>query len=343
MRAIRVEEAEAFLELAGPFLQAREAEHNLALGLLGRLRAEPRLYGFDPTFVVVEEAGAVVGCLLRTPPHGIVLSRFEDLAGVDAIAAEVVDMHPGLPGAVGPVAVTARFAGPGHARPELLPGSPCGSASTLQRRCTPSLARLATCATPARMTCRPSSPGCGCLPEALDETPHVEDVELTYRRKEADPDGAWLVWDDGGPVSLAGYGNPTPSGTRVGPVYTPPEHRGRGYATSLVAELTAERLAAGSAFCFLFTNLEQPDLERDLRPDSATSRSPTGNQLVLPAAGAMIARCRYRRHVYTIRPHDGPDDRSGRLRRLENKRCSSAARWRRRACPARSPRSSRRC
>ena len=51
---------------------------------------------------------------------------------------------------------------------------------------------------------------------------------------------------------------PTPTGTRVGPVYTPPERRGHGYATSLVAELTAERLAAGHAFCFLFTDLSNP-------------------------------------------------------------------------------------
>ena len=94
--------------------------------------------------------------------------------------------------------------------------------------------------------------------EALGETPHVEDVELSYRRKEADPNGAWLVWDDGGPVSLAAFGNPTPNGTRIGPVYTPPDQRGRGYATSLVADLTAERLAAGLAFCFLFTNLANP-------------------------------------------------------------------------------------
>jgi hypothetical protein len=94
--------------------------------------------------------------------------------------------------------------------------------------------------------------------EALGEAPHVEDMELTYRRKEADPDGAWLVWDDGGPVSLAAYGNPTPSGIRIGPVYTPPEQRGRGYATSLVADLTADRLAAGMAFCFLFTDLSNP-------------------------------------------------------------------------------------
>ena len=55
-----------------------------------------------------------------------------------------------------------------------------------------------------------------------------------------------------------------PTGTRprpvrrVGPVYTPPEHRGRGYATSLVADLTAERLSTGLAFCFLFTDLANP-------------------------------------------------------------------------------------
>jgi predicted GNAT family acetyltransferase len=94
--------------------------------------------------------------------------------------------------------------------------------------------------------------------EALGDAPQVEDAETSYRRREADPDGAWLLWDDGGPVSLAAYGNPTPTGTRVGPVYTPPELRGRGYATSLVAELTTERLASGLAFCFLFTNLANP-------------------------------------------------------------------------------------
>src|SRR4029453_1468977 len=94
--------------------------------------------------------------------------------------------------------------------------------------------------------------------EALLEAPHVEDAEATYRRRAEDPNGAWLLWDDGGAVSLAAYGSPTPTGTRVGPVYTPPELRGHGYATSLVAELTAERLATGLDFCFLFTDLANP-------------------------------------------------------------------------------------
>ena len=79
--ATRLESPDAFLVRAGPFLAAHEAEHNLALGLLGRLRGEPRLYGFDPAFVIAEDAGSVVGCLLRTPPHGVVLSRFASLDG----------------------------------------------------------------------------------------------------------------------------------------------------------------------------------------------------------------------------------------------------------------------
>ena len=110
MRATRLESPDAFLLRAGPFLAAHEAEHNLALGLLGRLTIEPRLYGFDPSFVVAEDGGSVVGCLLRTPPHGVVLSRFDSLAAVDVVAKEVLDMHPELPEAIGPAEVSARFA-----------------------------------------------------------------------------------------------------------------------------------------------------------------------------------------------------------------------------------------
>ena len=248
-----------FLAHAGPFLRAHEPEHNLALGLLGRLRVESRLYGFDPTFVVVEEAGTVVGCLLRTPPHGVVLSRFESLEAVDEVAEAVLDMHPGLPGAVGPNDVVARFA-------------------TTWSRLTGASARLGIrqrVHAAAAVRDLPRAPGRmreagpediptvlswirAFADEALGDMPHVEDVEATYRRREADPDGAWLLWDDDGPVSLAAYGSPTPTGTRVGPVYTPPELRGRGYATSLVVELTAERLATGLGFCFLFTDLANP-------------------------------------------------------------------------------------
>ena len=66
---------------------------------------------------------------------------------------------------------------------------------------------------------------------------------------------AYWLWDDEVPVSLSGHRDVPGVGSRIGPVYTPPQHRGRGYATRLVAEHSAARLAAGDTACFLFTDL----------------------------------------------------------------------------------------
>jgi predicted GNAT family acetyltransferase len=41
-------------------------------------------------------------------------------------------------------------------------------------------------------------------------------------------------------------------------VYTPPEHRRRGYATALVAELSRFLLERGHRACFLYTDLANP-------------------------------------------------------------------------------------
>jgi predicted GNAT family acetyltransferase len=44
---------------------------------------------------------------------------------------------------------------------------------------------------------------------------------------------------------------------RVGPVYTPPEHRGRGYGSAVTAAATRSILAEG-AVPVLFTDLANP-------------------------------------------------------------------------------------
>jgi predicted GNAT family acetyltransferase len=51
---------------------------------------------------------------------------------------------------------------------------------------------------------------------------------------------------------------PTAHGIAVGMVYTPPEFRGRGYATSCVAQLSQQLLASGFEFCALYTDLANP-------------------------------------------------------------------------------------
>jgi len=57
---------------------------------------------------------------------------------------------------------------------------------------------------------------------------------------------------------MAGASISSPRIARVGPVYTPPEHRRRGYATSLVAAWTAQLLGRGIHRCALFTDLANP-------------------------------------------------------------------------------------
>jgi predicted GNAT family acetyltransferase len=74
--------------------------------------------------------------------------------------------------------------------------------------------------------------------------------------------GFWLWEDRGEPVSLSGYSGPTPTGIRIGPVYTPPEHRKHGYATTLVADLSAWLLEQGHRACFLYTDLANPTSNR---------------------------------------------------------------------------------
>lgn len=68
-----------------------------------------------------------------------------------------------------------------------------------------------------------------------------------------------FVWNNGGvPVSMAALSRPTARGISVNFVYTPAAHRGKGYATALVAAVSAEGLRRGSKFCALYTDLANP-------------------------------------------------------------------------------------
>lgn len=68
----------------------------------------------------------------------------------------------------------------------------------------------------------------------------------------------WL-WEDeaGEPVHLAGFNPPSFGVARVGPVYTPREHRGHGYATAAVAAVSRMLRDEGARVC-LFTDQANP-------------------------------------------------------------------------------------
>ena len=70
--------------------------------------------------------------------------------------------------------------------------------------------------------------------------------------------GLFFLWEvDGVPVHLTGQNVPSYGAVRIGPVYTPRAHRGRGYASAAVAELSGRVLAAGHRPC-LFTDQANP-------------------------------------------------------------------------------------
>ncbi|MGW2397917.1 GNAT family N-acetyltransferase [Kitasatospora sp. NPDC001664] len=67
------------------------------------------------------------------------------------------------------------------------------------------------------------------------------------------------VWEHQGEVvSFAGVSDVLAGMSRIGPVYTPPQHRGHGYASGVVAAGSAHALAAGAAEVLLYTDLANP-------------------------------------------------------------------------------------
>jgi predicted GNAT family acetyltransferase len=89
-------------------------------------------------------------------------------------------------------------------------------------------------------------------------SPHSPLESLVDRRIASDTAG-FAFWEVGTEtVSFSGFGGATPHGIRIGPVYTPPELRRRGYAGALVAQLTQHLLDSGREHCFLYTDLANP-------------------------------------------------------------------------------------
>jgi uncharacterized protein len=258
MEVERHTDAGSFLARAGEFLLEREAEHNLILGLCARLRHDPRTFGHDPYFAAAVEGERVVAAALRTPPHNLVLSEIDDLRSLEPLGSDVQAAFDQLPGVLGPTEAVAHFARAWEER--------AGVPARVELRQRIYRAEDATAPEGVRGRMRPFAEGDRGLvlewfdafvDEALPTAP-AEDAESVLERRLAQPEGGIVLWEDGAPVSFAGFGGPTPNGIRIGPVYTPPELRRRGYASALVAELTGTLLEGGRRFCFLFTDLANP-------------------------------------------------------------------------------------
>ena len=257
MHVRRYPDVEAFLGAVGDFLAEREAEHNLLFGICSTLRETPEVYT-GPVYLagVLDVADRVVGADIQTPPFRLFISEIYDLRIGEALAIDTLDRD--LPGVAGPVGeveafIAARVAAggpPGHhhetdrifrldtVRP---PRAVAGTRRIAERRDRDLVLAWLE----------------GFMVDAFGQADLAEVASMTDRWIEGR--GRTLhLWEDGEPVSMCGIGGQTPLGIRIGPVYTPRQVRGRGYASALVAAVSQEALESGRRFCFLFTDAANP-------------------------------------------------------------------------------------
>ncbi len=259
MRLERCGSAAHFLDAAGAFLGEREAEHNLIFGLAARLADDPLAYGAPPYLALVRGRSSVLAVALRTPPHKLVLSTVADGDACDLFAADLAAEAERLPGVLGPAAAVAAF------RESWSRQTGARSRRVMSERIYAAQAVTAPDGVPGRLRPYEESDRSDAVAwlaafaaEAMPEEGSREQAAALVERRLSARGEGFALWDDGGAVSIAGYGGPTPNGIRIGPVYTPPERRRRGYASALFAELTRGLLEGGRAFCFLFADLANP-------------------------------------------------------------------------------------
>jgi predicted GNAT family acetyltransferase len=261
MEAARTDDAPAWLRAVTPFLQRDEPRHNLLFGISDALVHHPARFPARSLWTV-RDAGRLVGVALQTPPFNLVVAAPRSDRALSALAEAVHASSVRPPGVTGSLPEGEQFA-------EAWTAVAGGGARRTMAQGVYALERVRDV---------PAAPGGARIATADDRDLLIAWVEafseesLSHRTLSPEQVAAtvdqrlggergegFAIWEDRGePVSITGFGGPTPNGIRIGPVYTPGDERGRGYATSLVAHVSAARLAAGRRFCFLYTDLANP-------------------------------------------------------------------------------------
>jgi predicted GNAT family acetyltransferase len=247
-----------FQQQAGDHLRSRPVENTVLLTLTEQLAAggaaggdpvlKPRLGWWRPS------AGQpVAGAFVQTPPQPIRLGTMPPRAAVELAQALAGEAHPGIGG---PEVETRAFA----RRWAELAGvtAVVHQAQRLYR-----LGELTRPTGVAGSWRAAVGADTGLLVRWFGE--FFEQVGFTAidvpaivaRRLAAH--GVFL-WEDeaGRPAALTGLSEVLAGTARIGMVYTPPQSRGRGYASALVAEVSALGRERGAAEVLLFTDLANP-------------------------------------------------------------------------------------
>jgi RimJ/RimL family protein N-acetyltransferase len=204
-----------------------------------------------------DPAGAVAGAFMHTPPFPVVLTAVAPEAAAE-LAAVTMAARP-LVGVNAHPEVAEAFAGGWRDRNQ-------GGRVDVYRR--QRLYRLAELVWPdpapdgtARMARDVDAPLAAdwfaAFADEVDDMGRSEDQSAAAREKISH---GWVtVWEASGePVAIACNTMPVTGMVRIGPVYTPPERRGRGYASAATAAASRRLLEAGAEEVVLYTDLANP-------------------------------------------------------------------------------------
>jgi RimJ/RimL family protein N-acetyltransferase len=249
----------AYLAAAGGFLRANAALNTIMLNVADTLQVRgPAAFGAATPLCGwwTGPDGAVGAALLQTPPYPILLTTLPPGAAA-ALAAELAGRDHQLPGVNAAPGPAAEFAAAWTERTGL--ASQAGMRMRLYE-----LGRLLP----------PDPPPPGQARTALDRDRDLLLAWLDAFHHEAGPIGpresrqvvddrlgfgGLVFWEEAGtPVSLAGRTQPAAGLARVGPVYTPPQLRGRGFGAAATAAVTQAALDGGAEGVVLFTDLANP-------------------------------------------------------------------------------------
>lgn len=244
------------LDLVGPLLRAARVQHTVALTVLDGLCRSPLPAEGVPVLLSLHEGRSVVGAAIRTPPHELISSAVPP-GSAGTVLGALAECDPGLPGFTGPVAVVDELVAASgrpvverrglrlfELRELVVPGDVPGVARPVAEADVDLVAhRLGEFAAEAGTTL-PADPAA---------------VVRQWWSVGAHP----VLWVDGGQVvSLAKAGPAVAGMSRVGPVHTPPAHRGHGYGAAATAAATRAALDAGAQDVVLFTDLANPTANR---------------------------------------------------------------------------------
>jgi predicted GNAT family acetyltransferase len=243
---------------AGDFLTAHPVENTVLLTLLHRLEhgqptggdpaLAPRLGYWRPS-----GSAPVAGACVQTPPQWIGLSTMPVDAAVEL--AELLASERLVTGVAGALPEATAFTDTWSARTG-------GTAKVHEEQRLFRLGELLVPTVPGRL--RPAEPAdrellADWLADFFDlvgADGHDPAGTAALRTRA----GELFVWEDpdGHPVSFAALSQVIAGMTRIGPVYTPSEHRGHGYASGVTAGIAAVGRDRGAAEVLLYTDLANP-------------------------------------------------------------------------------------